>query len=106
MLVETACSVPIDTLRQAPFSLEWGDSVFAKVFAFNLYGDSPVSETANGAVILTIPDAPVALDEDYSLRTKSELGLVWTLGPHDGGASVQDFQLSYDQGIDDYVILE
>jgi hypothetical protein len=98
--------VPIDTLRQAPFSLEWGDSVFAKVFAFNLYGDSPVSETANGAVILTIPDAPVALDEDYSLRTKSELGLVWTLGPHDGGASVQDFQLSYDQGIDDYVILE
>jgi hypothetical protein len=34
--------------------------------AINSYGDSEVSIAGNGAIILTNPDAPTTLSEDYS----------------------------------------
>lgn len=52
------CSVPIDSLKQEPYSLDWGASVYAKVSATNLVGASPYSMEGNGAIILTISDAP------------------------------------------------
>lgn len=47
-----------------------------------------MSEIGNGAILLTVPDAPLSLQENYSLRTKSELALDWTIGVENGGASV------------------
>jgi hypothetical protein len=61
----------VSTLRGAPFNLDWGASVFAKVSARNINGYSIDSVSGNGAVIITTPDAPINLQEDYSLRTKS-----------------------------------
>jgi len=54
-----SCSVPISTLRSAPYNLAWGSSIYAKVSASNIYGSSTESASENGAVILTVPDAPV-----------------------------------------------
>jgi len=62
----TTCTVPVSVLRAAPFSLEWGSSVFAKVVAINAYGDSLASVAGNGAVITTNPDQPTNLQEVYA----------------------------------------
>jgi titin len=59
------CSVPATSLIAAPYNLLWGSSVWARVVAINLYGDSLTSSEANGAVIITRPDAPINFVEDY-----------------------------------------
>jgi hypothetical protein len=51
------------TLRTAPFSLPWGSSIYAKIIATNVYGDSLISQAGNGGVIMTYPDAPISLAE-------------------------------------------
>lgn len=45
----------------------------------------------NGAVILTIPDAPKSVAELYSSRTATSLGISWVIGDKDGGAPVIDY---------------
>jgi hypothetical protein len=42
--VSTSCIVQVIALRNSPFNLNWGDSVYAKVIAINDYGDSLESE--------------------------------------------------------------
>jgi hypothetical protein len=88
------CTVPALVLRVEPYSLPWGSSIYAKVIAINLYGDSLISNEGNGAVIITKPDPPINLAEEYSLRTKSTLGLVWDEAPFIGGTPVLDYQIS------------
>lgn len=75
--VSTSCIIPVATLRTTPYALDWGTSVYAKVTAANLYGESEQSSEGNGAVIVTTPDAPINLQEDYSQRTKSTLAITW-----------------------------
>lgn len=53
------------TLRNAPYSLDWGDSVYAKVVAINVYGESVESDEGNNGYITTNPDPPTALMEVY-----------------------------------------
>lgn len=93
--VETRqCTIPVAVLRAEPFNLEWGASVFARVYATNFYGDSAVSPEGNGAVIQTYPDAPVNLAEDYSQRTKSTLGITWEDAAFTGGVEIIDYRIS------------
>jgi hypothetical protein len=61
IVAATTCNVPIATLRAEPFLLPWGSSVWARVIATNINGDSEASADGNGAVILTNPDAPYNL---------------------------------------------
>ena len=74
----TTCIIPVTSLRSPPFSLEWGASVYAKVVATNMYGDSLISDEGNGAIITTTPDRPLNLAEDTTLRTKSTLAITWS----------------------------
>ena len=74
------CSIPSYLLNQAPFSLAWGSSVYAKVRAINANGDSPFSPEGNGGVIITNPDAPINLAEDSSERTLNSIGFSWQQG--------------------------
>jgi hypothetical protein len=57
------CSVSINTLQDYPFHLAEGNSVWAKVVAFNSIGEGAESIPGNGASISTIvvPDAPINL---------------------------------------------
>jgi len=41
IFTQTACTVPLKTLYIAPYNLKQGMGVYAKVFAYNYYGDSP-----------------------------------------------------------------
>lgn len=91
---------------QDPFNHVWGSDIYAKIIATNAYGDSEYSPLGNGAKITTYPDAPTPLIEDYSQRSATTLGLSWMNGASDGGAAPIDYTVSYDQGSDEYVVLE
>jgi hypothetical protein len=57
------CTLPVSALQNEPFNLALGESIYAKVIAFNTIGDSPDSSPGNGAIvsIVVAPDAPVDL---------------------------------------------
>lgn len=92
-------------LRVSPFSLAWGTSVYAKVIATNIYGNSVQSSAGNGAVITTTPDAPINLAENTSLRTKSTIGLTWSKADFIGDAEIIDYRVNYAQLGGSYSIL-
>ena len=88
-----SCQVPITKLRTAPYNLPWGASIYAKVVATNYYGSSAVSDPVNGAIILTIPDAPAGIVENFSLKSGTTISLTWTNGEKDGGAPVTSYSI-------------
>jgi hypothetical protein len=71
------CMVPKSYLRTDPYNLPWGSEIWARVTAINVYELSIVSEEGNGAVILTYPDPPEYLIEDWSVKTQTTIGLQW-----------------------------
>jgi hypothetical protein len=105
IIAQTSCSIPVGTLRGSYFNLPWGSNVIAKVIAYNIYGDSLASQPGDGAVIVTVPDAPLNLAENVLMRGASQIGLTWTEGAHNGGTSVLDYSLWFDSGSGVYVLL-
>lgn len=103
-MLATKCSVPITTLKASTYNLPWGSSVYAKLLAYNLYGNSAMSSVGNGAVILTVPDAPLSVAELYSSRTATSLGVSWTAGVANGGAPVIDYTVTYTTGTTSVVV--
>ena len=61
-----SCTLTVNTLKTAPYYLVDGQSVYVKVVAQNIVGNSPDSTLGNGAkIIITYePDAPVQLTRD------------------------------------------
>ena len=59
-----SCSIPVSVLRSSPYSLTWGSSVYAIIIATNVKGNSPKSNSGNGAIIVTYPDPPISLSEN------------------------------------------
>jgi hypothetical protein len=94
ILASATCSFDVSVVRNAPYSLEWGASVFAKVVASNIYGSAEASVAGNGAKITTYPDAPTDLIEDYSQRTPTVLAFSWTPPLFTGGDDVLDYRVS------------
>jgi hypothetical protein len=54
------------TLVASPFNFIGGESIWVKVIATNIHGNSDYSEAGNGALYLTIPVKPINLLEDVS----------------------------------------
>jgi hypothetical protein len=105
IITSSSCTVPISTLTAGAFVLPWGSSIYAKVIAYNVYGDSDESLPGNGAIILTNPDAPVTLVETVASRAATAITFSWTKGAANGGATVLDYRISSDQSIGDWTIL-
>lgn len=105
ILQSNTCLVPISLLVDSLFQHPWGASIHAKVIAYNLYGYSIESQVGNGAIILTIPDSPINLAETISARTPTTITFTWTDGAANGGASVLDYRVTYDQASGDYIML-
>jgi hypothetical protein len=80
-------------LRSSPFNLAWGSSIYAKVSAINVYGTSIESSEGNGAIILTIPDAPIELSGNPDVTSGTLVGLTWAEGVSDGGSAVLDYRI-------------
>lgn len=87
--------------------MDWGVSVHAKVIAINVVGSSTSSLDGNGAIIVTVPDAPINLENDVAVTTGEQIGLTWSAGVGAGGSPLIDYRISYDQasGVDVYVEL-
>jgi hypothetical protein len=52
-----------------------------------------------------IPDAPFNLLNSAVITAANVIGLTWTPGIYNGGASVLDYTISYDQGTNSYMTL-
>lgn len=91
VIAEFSCSVLISDLIVAPYHLPWGSSIYAKVIATNIVGDSLQSAAGNGAIILTFPDPPVDLSNVSTVTANTQIGLSWNEGPANGGSSVIDY---------------
>jgi hypothetical protein len=89
-----SCTIPVSTLRAAPYSLPYGSSIFAKLIAINEKGASTESNAGNGAIIITYPDPPTTLAELTTARTASTLGLTWVPPVFNGGTLIIDYQIS------------
>jgi len=50
------CTIPVSSLRAAPYSLAYGSSIFATIIAINVKGASTSSNPGNGAIIITSPE--------------------------------------------------
>jgi hypothetical protein len=49
IVLETKCLIPIQRLKDAPYSHPWGAFIYAKISATNLVGTSEYSVIGNGA---------------------------------------------------------
>jgi hypothetical protein len=74
--------------------LNLGDSINVKVIATNVKGDSLESPIGNGATVITSPDAPVNLLENTAFRNPTTLGLTWSEGLNNGGATVTEYRVN------------
>jgi len=66
--------------------LNKGYSIVIKVEAINAYGTSQVSLAGNGAVIVFVPDAPILLQNNPSVTSKTTIGFTWSQGLSNGGS--------------------
>lgn len=100
------CSLPIVRLRSAPFNLVDDDNIYARVLAYNTIGDGAIAE-GSGAIVSTIviPDAPINLARDPTTTTTSQVGLTWEDGPSNGGLTILDYRVSFDQGGGNYIVV-
>ena len=95
--------MPITSLMATPFTLPWGAEIVARVTAENSYGPSLVSPpTAQRAIILRVPDAPLGLANNLQVTFGTLIGLTWAPGPQAGGTPVLDYTLWSDQGSGSY----
>jgi hypothetical protein len=53
IMAATSCTIPVNTVRIAPFMLAWGSTVEVKVISFNSYGDSVESSVGISNIIIT-----------------------------------------------------
>jgi len=83
-------------LRSDPFNIEWGSSIHAKVRATNIVGSSDYSAVGNGAIILTVPDAPVNLANVVTITSATQVGLTWSPGVNEGGTPLLDYRITFD----------
>jgi hypothetical protein len=100
------CTIPSERFTQAPFSLRWGASVFARVEATNVKGTSVVSLSGNGGIILRVPDKPVNLQNVAALTSDETIGLRWEESAENGGTVVIDYLLEYAEQSAEYQTLE
>lgn len=71
----------------------------------NVVGESILSNEGNGAIILTNPDAPTNLANNPLQTSATQISISWQLGATNGGAAVEDYKISFDQGTNNFVPL-
>jgi hypothetical protein len=106
VITDRKCSIALTTLKASPYLLVKDDSVVAKIISVNVYGESELSSEGSGAVIQLVVDAPINLANDPLTTTDTTIRFTWSDGLSDGGSSVIDYSVFYDQGTSTFVELE
>lgn len=94
MISNSYCHIHINTLLAAPYNVDGGDSIYAKVVAVNVYGETTQSTEGNGAYYTRVPDQPINLAEDISVRSSTTDGLTWADGINNGGVPIIDYRVN------------
>jgi hypothetical protein len=94
-------------LLETPYLLVEGQSVFCAIQAFNSIGASPISNDGNGGnlVLSHVPSEPYGLSKEWDLTTTTEIGLMWNAPNFDGGQSILDYRVWFDQGTNSFAVL-
>jgi hypothetical protein len=100
-----SCTVPLSTLQLTPYDLEYSDGIYARIIATNFYGDSLQSNSGNGALMVLVPDAPTNLLKNTAGSSKSVISFTWDPPVFDGGETIIDYRVSYNQATGVYVNL-
>ena len=53
-----------------------------------------------------VPNPPINLQNNPSITSRTVIGFSWQNGVDDGGSPVIDYRITYDQGIDAFIILD
>jgi len=96
VIASRTCTIPFFVLQASPYNLPWGSSIFATVAAINLMGTSLTSAEGNGAIILSKPDAPINLQQDFMNSNAYSLAFTWSDGYSNGGTPIIDYRVYYD----------
>ena len=96
VIANRQCIVSLFTLIEDPYNLVLHESIDVKVISENLYGDSPLSASGNGATMQLVPDAPINLTNDPTVTSDTTVRFTWAEGPSNGGSPVIDFDVYYD----------
>jgi len=75
------------------------------VKAVNIKGESLVSDVGSGGTIMTTPDTPIGLSKDEANSDATKVTITWQPGPLYYGANIIDYQLTYDQGTGNFIVL-
>lgn len=67
--------------------------MWAMIVAANVYGETPQSTPGNNAVYNRVPDSPISVSEDITVRTSDQDGITWSDGAHDGGLPVLNYRI-------------
>lgn len=86
-------SLFLTTHRSSPYSLVKDDGVYVKIKSVKAYGDSIYSDAGSGALIQYVPDAQINLLNDASITDYTKIGITWSAGAFNGGASLIDYTL-------------
>ena len=95
-IATTSCTVPISVLQATPYTLVWGDSIYATVLATNSVGSSAASDPGNGAVITTYPNPPSLLANNAGITSTTVIGLTWVSPTVFGGTAVINYEVGWD----------
>ena len=59
----------------------------------------------NGAIIVEVPDAPLGLADDVQYTSDTIIAFTWNNGISQGGSTIIDYKITYDQAIGTYTTL-
>ena len=65
-----------------------------------------MSLEGSGAVIQSVPDAPISLLNDLTVTNDSRVGFTWENGQNIGGTPIIDYSVHYDQSTGDFILLQ
>jgi hypothetical protein len=89
LVTGNVCTIPVSNLEGAEFDLKDGDGVYARIVAFNCIGASSPSDVVNGAIIPSVPSAPIG--GTCGSRTFNSVTFSWNNGALDGGAPITGY---------------
>jgi hypothetical protein len=67
-----------------------------KNYCCNLYRCSTVSNLANSAFMIVLPDASTLLTVKTTVTTATSIGISWSNGLSNSGSRIIDFTISFD----------
>lgn len=100
--------MPSNTFVSSLYGLAWGEEVYAKIVAYNIYGNSAESVLSNPTVLMADSDVPINLQENIALRSFTQVAFTWQDGLNNNGSPIVSYTVSVATGVGstDFTVLQ